>query len=89
MNAKIIFLANKDLAAWWANIAHDSRFELVLIHAQAVLMESCPEKARAEGAEAMKATLLDLPDNEGDTTFIPSPGLHHFPDSQPPKPVTE
>lgn len=91
MTTKEIFLADaspESLPKYWATIAHDRRFEIVIIMARAVLMESAPNADQIKGAENFIAILSTLADGEGGDLPFPSPGLHHFPDivKDPPPP---
>lgn len=77
MNAKANFLAKKELAAWWASVAHDSRFTEILTHARSFIMESRPQLAEIQGAERLIVVLETMSDNEVASFEFPSPGLIH------------
>lgn len=83
MNAKTNFLHNKELAKWWASIAHDSRFTDVLTHARSFIMESTPERSVVQGAEHLISVLETMTDNPETGMDFPSPGLVHNVDSMP------
>ena len=79
--AKALFLKpDKDgqsLAQWWVAIARDDRFDRVLLHLRASLLESAPTPEEQRGIQLALDNLLTLADNENQTIPFPSPGLHH------------
>lgn len=77
MNAKNNFLYDKKLAAWWASIAHDSRFTEVLTHARSAIVETRPERPEVQGAERLIGILETMSDNPESNLEFPSPGLVH------------
>lgn len=87
MNSKKLFFKVKDLAPFWAKIAHDDQFELVLTFARAEFAESQPSSEELRGAERFAGILQTLADNEEGSTPFPSPGLHHHIDKLPERPV--
>ena len=89
MNAKTLFMQNKDLAPFWNTTAHDSKFEYVLAFARAEFLETQPTQEEIRGAERFIRLLQTLGENEPEGTGeLPSPGLHHQIDKLPPKPQT-
>lgn len=86
MNAKNLFLKEKDLAPYWVKIAHDSQFEHVLMFARAEFIETQPTQDEIRGAERFITLLQTLSENEPQFTELPSPGLHHLVDKLPEKP---
>lgn len=85
-SAKGIFLANKDLAAWWNSIAHDARFDHVVIFAKARFCETQPKTEEIKGVEAFAEIIQTLAENTETSMELPSPGLYHQIDKLPPKP---
>lgn len=81
-SSKTLFLrkdpdGKQSLAQWWTSICRDPRFDLVLMHARAELMELKTRHEHIVGAEVMINTLLTLPDAEEPLAEYPNPNLHH------------
>lgn len=77
MNAKDQFLSQKTLAEWWASIAGDSKFDAVMLHAQAVALETCPSAEQREGVLTFKDILLTISHAEAKTPKFAKPGINH------------
>lgn len=87
MTPKEQFLKDKELAKWWASIAHDERFEKALVYCQAQFMQSRPDTAQLSGVLAFIDTLLAISDNAPSDFDLSAanPGMHHDVDQMPKK----
>ena len=72
-----LFQRNKDLAAWWNAIAHDDRFQQVLMHVRSEFLEMNLDGAQLRGAKILEAVLRSIGDNDDSMMPFPSPGLEH------------
>lgn len=77
MDSKTQFISNKNLSAWWASVAGDSRFDQVLLHASAVAFESCPSLEQRDGILKFKELLLTLSQPDAPAVAFSQPGLKH------------
>lgn len=77
MNAKEQFISNKPLSDWWSNIANDSKFDMVLLHASAVAFEACPSTEQRDGILKFKDLLLTLSQPDAQPVSFSQPGLNH------------
>jgi hypothetical protein len=77
MTARETFLKEKDLAAWWSQVAHDPRFDLVGVFARAQLMAKEPIKEVTSGGEQMLNILSTMADAEDSGAEFPSSGYRH------------
>ena len=76
--SKSLFQRDKELAQWWAAVAHDERFAKVLIYARSEFLDTNMDGARLTGAKNFEQVLLSLSDSENETPFrYPDPQLHH------------
>jgi hypothetical protein len=81
MTGKHLLLRDKQLAAWWADISHDPRFDQVMSLASFQIAASNPTQETMQGVNSIIQLLPTFSDNEdGSSQLIPSPGLiHHMP----------
>ena len=78
MKAKIQFLSSsKTLVEWWTSVSIDPRFDLVLLHAGNIALESCPSAEQREGVLFLKETLLTMSQTDIPTPDFPGPGMNH------------
>lgn len=77
MNAKELFLKNKELRDRWSAVVHADWFEEVLVYARGSFMDAKRTEAEMEGAKAYETILLSLCDVEGEVTAPILTGLHH------------
>lgn len=81
MDAKTHFVSNKELREWWSDISNTPKFDLVLLHAAAIALETCPSAEQREGVIFLKNVLLTMSNADSETPNFPSPGLNHNLDS--------
>ena len=91
MNAKDQFLANKQIREWWASVVSNQNFDVVMLHASAVALESLPSAEQRAGVLTFREILQTLGDKEAGPVKFSSPGLIHNLDvpSRTNKPETE
>jgi hypothetical protein len=91
MDAKSQFLANKQTRDWWASVVSNQNFDVVLLHASAVALESLPSAEQRAGVLTFREILQTLGDKEAGPVKFSSPGLIHNLDvpSRTNKPETE
>lgn len=77
MNAKELFLKNKELRDRWSAVVHADWFEEVLVYARGALLDTKRTEAEIDGAKAYELTLCSLCDNEGEVTTEVFTGLNH------------
>jgi hypothetical protein len=77
MTAKETFLEQKELAAWWASISHDARFNQVLLYVRSGFMESNVTTETLTGAKAFEQLLTTISENESKAFQVPPAGLYH------------
>lgn len=77
MKSKDGFLKNKDLANWWAIIAHDDRFATVCTYARAEIAERKIDTGNLIGAILFESVLTSLPDADEPSFEMPKPGMRH------------
>lgn len=91
MNAKDQFLSNKPVKDWWASVVSNQNFDVVMLHASAVALESLPSAEQRAGVLTFREILQTLGDKEAGPVKFSSPGLIHNLDvpSRTNKPETE
>jgi hypothetical protein len=77
MNAKDQFLSNKLIKDWWASVVSNQNFDVVLLHASAVALESLPSAEQRAGVLTFREILQTLGDKEAGPVKFSSPGLIH------------
>lgn len=77
MQTKEIFISNKTLSSWWGQIANDSRFDSVLLHASGMAFEASASQEQREGILTFKNILLTMAIAEAPSPSFPSPGIRH------------
>jgi hypothetical protein len=77
MNAKAVFLQDKDLVNWWVSVVHDSRYEKVMALGLATLAMKKPPTEVLMGACELDTILTTFPDPDFTSKPFPSPGLVH------------
>jgi len=77
MNAKKLLSEDKALAQWWGAIAHDVRFERILLHVSHEIVANQRGSEFLTGALFVTQTLSTIADAEGVSIPLPSPGLDH------------
>lgn len=75
-------MTQKELAAWWASIAIDPRFDRVLLHASGVALESIPSAEQRAGVLAFKEILLTLSDKDSEPVQFSAPAMKYDLDVQ-------
>lgn len=86
MDAKALFLRDKDLAKWWVAVAHDSRFEQACAYALVDFLSGPRTADEVQGAKDFINSLGTITDNTVDVLDVVSPGLIHNMESMPEKP---
>jgi hypothetical protein len=78
MQAKTIFLKDKDLRDWLAAIVKHDNWQRCLAHARSEMMESGQSLERLMGFKDFENILYTMPDpDEGAQGMYPTSGLHH------------
>jgi len=86
MTTHELFQSKKPLRNWWALVVDDPQFAEVLLHARSEFMESGPNEAQLAGARAYEILLTGLAAAGLSEEEMPSPGLHHQIEQEPPPP---
>jgi hypothetical protein len=91
MTSKESFIANKPIRDWWQSVVSNQNFDVVLLHASAVALESLPSAEQRAGVLTFRDILQTLGDKEAGPVKFSSPGLIHNLDvpSRTNKPETE
>lgn len=91
MTSKESFIANKPIRDWWQSVVTNQNFDVVMLHASAVALESLPSAEQRTGVLGFRDILQTLGDKEAFAVKFPSPGLSHHLDvpSRTNKPETE
>jgi len=84
MNAKALFLRDKELTKWWVNVVHDDRFEQVCAYALADFTATVKSHDELTGAKDFIERLATISDNDESFQEMPSPGLIHNIEAMPP-----
>lgn len=85
-STKELFHSKKPLRNWWAKIVEDPQFAEVLLHTRSAFIEGGLTEAQLQGAGEYERILTSLHEAEPGPVEIPSPGLHHNYEPEPPMP---
>lgn len=86
MDAKQLFLKNKDLRDRWSAITHSSWFGEILVYARSAFMDGAVTEAQLKGAKDYEQILCSLCDGEAGEAPAIFTGLNHNLDNpSPPK----
>jgi hypothetical protein len=77
MNAKTLFLQNKELAQWWSSVVDNPNYERVMLHASAAVFESTPSAESRSGILQFREMLATMSEADSEAPELPSPKLRH------------
>ena len=79
MNAKDLFLRDKELSAWWASVFHEEKFTKARLYCQNTFIQNSPDSRQIDAVIRFTEIIMSISDNQ-DANFDLSqinPGLHH------------
>lgn len=77
MNTRTQFQKNRDLANYWSGVIGDPKFDQVLTHVRAAVVEYAPSRDELRGVELALHTLATIGEAEPGGFQFPSPGITH------------
>ncbi len=86
MTTRELFQSKKELRNWWARIVDDPQFAEVLLHARSEFIETVPGVEQLAGARFYEVIITRLAEADPSDVELPTPGLHHNIEKEPPMP---
>jgi hypothetical protein len=77
MTSKDLFIQDKDLAAWWSNIANSGNFDRVIQALKGLALETCPNDEQRAGVLFAIDALLTISQPDAPAVAFSQPGLSH------------